>query len=108
MPLRQKRMETKDIIYKWIFEKRELKMARRRKVMKVKTRKGTERKGCNSTAANKKDTACIKEKGEQTALSANHTVVLMNVCQFLKMPSTEVSSHRMEEKTVCEHLMICM
>lgn len=35
-------------------EKTELKMARRKKVMKVKTRKGTERRGCNSNAANKK------------------------------------------------------
>lgn len=32
----------------------ELKMARSRKVMKVMTRKGTERRGCNSIAANKK------------------------------------------------------
>lgn len=33
---------------------RELKMARSRKVMKAKIRKGTERRGCNSIAANKK------------------------------------------------------
>lgn len=35
-------------------ENTELKMTRDRKVMKVKTRKGTERRGCNSNAANKK------------------------------------------------------
>lgn len=52
-------------------------MARRKKVMKVKTRKGTERKGCNSIAANKKRHSMCK--GEQTALSANHAVILMNV-----------------------------
>lgn len=42
-------------ISKMIFGKAwELKMARSRKVMKVKTRKGTERRGCNSIAADKK------------------------------------------------------
>lgn len=40
-------------ISKRIFGK-QLKMARNRKVMKVMTRKGTERRGCNSNAANKK------------------------------------------------------
>lgn len=35
------------------FEKKK-KMARFRKVMKVKTRKGTGRRGCNGIAANKK------------------------------------------------------
>lgn len=35
-------------------KRRELKMARSRKVMKVRRRKGTERRGCNSIAANKK------------------------------------------------------
>lgn len=33
---------------------RQVKMARKRKVMKVKTMKGIERRGCNSIAANKK------------------------------------------------------
>lgn len=54
--LSQERMETKDIFYKQedFLENTELKMARNRKVMKVKTREGSERRGCNSNAANKK------------------------------------------------------
>lgn len=57
----------------------ELKVSRRRKVMKVKTREGTERNSCSSIAANK-DTARLTEEEEQTALSKNPTVVLTNVC----------------------------
>ena len=41
-------------------------MSRRRKVMKVKTREGTERNSCSSIAANK-DTARLTEEEEQTA-----------------------------------------
>lgn len=55
MPLREERKPKINFISEWIFGKDgQIKMARRRKVMKVKTRKGTERKGCNSIAANKK------------------------------------------------------
>lgn len=52
--LRQKRMETKDAFSKQEELKKKKKKARFWKVMKVKTRKGTGRRGCNGIAANKK------------------------------------------------------
>lgn len=75
-------------------------MARSRKVMKVKRRTGTERKGCNSIAANKKTQHVLKEKEEQTALSANESCGSDEGLSFLRMPNLRGPSNGMAENTV--------
>lgn len=72
-------------------------MARIRKVMKVRTRESTERRGCNSTAATKRHST-YKGKAEQTAQSANDTEALTNVCFKERLNSYSPSNMMAEKK----------